>query len=370
MNELPVAVIGGGPAGTAAAIELRRRGREVLLVERSRYDGARIGESVPPPASQLFRELGVDESVWTRDAIPCHGIWSAWGGDELFERSFVFNPYGHGWHVDRRRLDASLAGEAEARGAEVLRGTKLLACERVDGHWQLTLDCGTRGASFLIDASGRSSILGALFGAPRVPYDRLLGVAQRYAVEGEPQPITMVEAAENGWWYSAPLPGGALIAVYLTDADLHPPTGRDGASRWEKLLRSTRQTRERVAGLTPDGEPQTVMADTYRVTCAGDDGWINTGAAAAGVDPLSSDGICFALRSGCDAARAVTGGHLALRTYASWLDAYFARYLEERREFYAAEMRWRDHPFWSRRAISFSPSARARSPSRGRAPRV
>ena len=35
-RELPVAIIGGGPAGTAAAIELRRCGREAIIFERSR----------------------------------------------------------------------------------------------------------------------------------------------------------------------------------------------------------------------------------------------------------------------------------------------------------------------------------------------
>ena len=354
-----VAVIGGGPAGTAAAIALRRRSRGVLIVEHGRYDEMRIGESVPPPAIQMFRELGVGDELWTCDAIPCHGIWSVWGSDEVFERSFIFHPYGHGWHVDRRKLDATLAAGAQRYGAELLCETKLIACEWCGDHWRLVLERHsrreTRTVSFLIDASGRSSILATMFGVRRVAYDRLIAVAQLFD-GGESPPVTFVESAENGWWYSAPLPGGALLAVYLTDADLHPPSGRD-AARLPQLLDAARHTSARTAGRAPHGPPRTMMADTYRARWPKDVQWINTGAAAVGIDPLSSDGICFALRSGCEAAmcadRHLRGDGDALEAYARSLDQYFAGYLAERAQFYAAEERWTDRPFWSRRPQRF-----------------
>jgi flavin-dependent dehydrogenase len=352
-----IAIIGGGPAGTAAAIALRCRGRDVLIVERSRYDEMRIGESVPPPAIQMLRELGVADELWTRDAIPCHGIWSAWGEEEVFERSFIFHPYGHGWHVDRRKLDARLAAEAERHGAELLCETKLIACEWCGDHWRLTLERDSRTemrtASFLIDASGRSSILATMFGVRRVAYDRLIAVAQLFDDDGESLPVTLVESVENGWWYSAPLPGGALLAVYLTDADLHPPSGRD-AVQLPQLLDAARYTSARTAGRAPHGPPRTMMADTYRAPWPKDARWINTGAAAVGVDPLSSDGICFALRSGCEAAmsadRHLRGDVNALDAYARSLDQYFEGYLAERAQFYAAEGRWEDRLFWLRRS--------------------
>ncbi len=54
-----VAILGGGPAGAAAAIELARHGRRVLVLERTLYEDVRIGETLPPQAAPWLRRLGV-----------------------------------------------------------------------------------------------------------------------------------------------------------------------------------------------------------------------------------------------------------------------------------------------------------------------
>ena len=51
------------------------------------------------------------------------GIASSWGGPNLYENDFIVNPYGPGWHLDRRRFDLMLAHAAQASGVEVLRGS-------------------------------------------------------------------------------------------------------------------------------------------------------------------------------------------------------------------------------------------------------
>jgi hypothetical protein len=48
--------------------------------------------------------------------LPSHGIQAAWGSAELFDTDFIFNPYGTGWHLDRRRFDAMLASHADQCG--------------------------------------------------------------------------------------------------------------------------------------------------------------------------------------------------------------------------------------------------------------
>lgn len=52
-----VAIIGGGPAGCAAAISLALSGLRVALLERTSYGPARVGETLPPAVQPLLREL-------------------------------------------------------------------------------------------------------------------------------------------------------------------------------------------------------------------------------------------------------------------------------------------------------------------------
>jgi flavin-dependent dehydrogenase len=123
-----VAVIGGGPAGSAAAVELCRRGHSVVILEHGFYESRRMGESVPPSARQIISELGLPLSLFAENSIPCEGIGGSWGSAEIYEKKFIFNPYGSGWHVDRQRLDLALARAAETCGAELLLGAKILSC--------------------------------------------------------------------------------------------------------------------------------------------------------------------------------------------------------------------------------------------------
>lgn len=108
-------ILGGGPAGCAAAIQLALAGQEVAILERSQYETQRVGEVLPPGAIPRLHRLG----VWdTFDSyLPSPGIVSVWGNPQPYENDFIFHPYGKGWHLDRRRFDESLAGLACAAGA-------------------------------------------------------------------------------------------------------------------------------------------------------------------------------------------------------------------------------------------------------------
>jgi 2-polyprenyl-6-methoxyphenol hydroxylase-like FAD-dependent oxidoreductase len=122
-HDYDVAVLGGGPAGAAASITLARAGRSVVVIEKSLYDRARIGETLPPVARRPLLNLLVWEQFVAAGHLPSSGNLSVWGDEELYQDHFIFNPYGQGWHLDRRRFSAMLAEAARQAGASLFRGS-------------------------------------------------------------------------------------------------------------------------------------------------------------------------------------------------------------------------------------------------------
>ncbi len=133
-----MAVVGGGPAGCAAAIGLARGGAEVVVVERSAYDGMRVGETLPPESRLLLEDLGVWDRFQDGGHSPSPGILAAWGRAEPYDNDFILNPYGCGWRVDRSRFDSMLASSARDAGAAVLTASAVDRCGRAAGGWCTT----------------------------------------------------------------------------------------------------------------------------------------------------------------------------------------------------------------------------------------
>jgi flavin-dependent dehydrogenase len=347
--EYDVAVIGGGPAGSVAALTLARHGLRAALIEGSRYERVRIGETLPPAARPELERLGLADA--TLGARPAYGNQSAWGERELRANPFLFDPRGHGWHVDRRRFDAQLAAAAHAAGAILLQGDAVGACIAGEhGGWRLAVAGRELTANALIDAGGRGARIARGLGAQRQIEDHLVGVAAHY--RSRDSGSTLVEAAADGWWYSAPLPDDRLVVMFMTDADLC--RGLTDARAWAAHLDASVHTRARVAGAAALAAPRVSSAVTQRLRRGPDArAWLAAGDAALAVDPLSSSGILRALSSGEIAAEAIAhrllGRMGAVDDYERWLDAQFADYLRERRAYYALETRWPDAAFWRRR---------------------
>ncbi|WP_206093236.1 NAD(P)/FAD-dependent oxidoreductase, partial [Pseudomonas viridiflava] len=125
-------------------------------------------------------------------------------------------------HLDRARFDAGLANAARSFGTQLVLGKRLKQVQKQDDGWRVDLSDDVQvQCRYLIDASGRSAWLGRAVGARTVQDDRLVGISAYFSSSDLPvESSSLVEAIPAGWWYSAPLPDGRMVAVLMTDADL------------------------------------------------------------------------------------------------------------------------------------------------------
>jgi flavin-dependent dehydrogenase len=357
-------VVGGGPAGSAAAISLAAHGRRTLLVHCPERKMLRVGETLGPNVALVLRRLGAWEDFIALGSEPCHGNQSAWGTAAADASSFIVNPVSQqGWHTDRDRFDAMLRGCAGRAGAAVLSNCRVLAVEIEQGEFHVRLDGGREIVPrAVVDATGRRASVARHLGARRVAIDRLVAAAARLSA---PRPLGgygLVEAVDGGWWFSAPLPGNRAIAAFLTDSDISRSYGLGQAWQWRALLERTALTRRRLRECS-FGRLEIFPAVSHRLKgralppfC------VAAGDAALAADPLSGSGVERALRSGiwaaCAIDQALAGSPQARSRYEDALDAEFAAYRMEREAIYALEARWPDALFWKRRRAAWTALSR------------
>jgi flavin-dependent dehydrogenase len=354
-----VLIVGAGPAGATAALNLAPMCR-VVLVERRKDSPIRIGEALPPAARRLLHDMGLIDGFIAQGHAPYYGNHSIWGQTAPAETDFLRDPDGHGWHLDRARFDGWLRHAAVARGATLLMPARLLTVRRGDELWQVRLATSggeeTVSAAFAIDAGGRAAGLARQIGARRRVTDRLVcGWVQGFARPmGRGSGLTVVEAAEEGWWYTAPVPDGRRVLAFLTDSDL---SAAHTAHDITRLTAGTVSAPEIRAILTesefvPISGGFTAAHSSVLEPCGGSR-WLGAGDAGISFDPLSSQGLLHALFSGLAAAEAahscLAGDSHAVPRYRRLMNSIYQAYRRRLDFYYASESRWPSAPFWQRR---------------------
>ena len=390
-----IAILGGGPAGTAFALSLKKHAPqlELAIIESSAYDRQRIGETLPPTVQPLLRQLGVWESFLAESHLPAYGTCSAWGSAQLESNEFIYSQHGRGWHLDRKRFDSMLAREAKTSGVHLLTSSTVTHSERLGDEWLLTVQqkkpfpptkphegsrrktesslpsfmfssCDFVGesfsisAKFIVDASGKNAAFATRHGARKQLFDQLLGAFVFFNCDAADS-YTMVEACEDGWWYSALLPEAGMVAAWMSDADFVKQRSLKEPAGWFDQLQQTTHTKRRLLPAEPLNTPTLHAAASHRLDRLTGDGWLAVGDAATSFDPLSSQGVFKALRTGILASYAVCDffkGRLSGRANLAGLQKYeqivaheFDAYLKTRAEVYGQERRWPNSPFWQRR---------------------
>lgn len=357
-TKFDIIILGGGPAGSSTALSLLQKGYSVAIVEKTDYSAIRAGETIQPQTSSLLNELKISEEVFNPH-IPSNAIQSVWGEASLKENNFIYNPYGHGWHLDRLKFDKQLIQHAEEAGATLFINSQVKTIiQHASGNWIIRLlhhsQTKTINARFIIDATGRSSFLVKQLGGVRKNVDHLIGLVTTSEIRYQPiqENFVLVESEKNGWWYSADIPGNKIVFAFMTDADLYKKEDYNAQNFYKKLLQTTNFTKKRYAGSLLENI-KIYAANSYIMTKTHGTNWMAIGDAAMAFDPLSSQGIYKAIKSGINAAAIIheqfTYNINALENYSNSLHATFEKYMHLRKLYYLQEKRWSQSLFWKRR---------------------
>jgi geranylgeranyl reductase family protein len=302
LNTFDALVIGAGPSGAVAARDLARAGARVALVDGSHPREKPCGGGVTGRALAL---VGA-----TLEA-----------GDGQFVDAVTFEAGGRAARValpgadflrifSRERFDAALLQHAVAAGATHIP-SRAISLSRVAGAWQVEAGGVSIAAPWLLGADGPAGIVRKQVFRPFER--RQLSIAAGSYVDGVQTGEIVIGFIDrpNGYLWSFPRPGHVAVgtcaqANETTTAEMHGVT-----DRWlDGYAPATGRARRRYAWPIPSLEARDVDAERP----AGD-GWMLLGDAAGLVDPITREGIFFALRSGMLAAAALGSGSPA-RAYA------------------------------------------------------
>jgi len=386
-SHFDVLIVGAGPAGCSAALTLLNHTTlKVGVIESSDLQRTAVGESVSSSMLNLLEYLqlpktlfqGATEANSSPCLIPTHGSTAFWGSDNATGRDSIFSPDASTYQLDRESFDLILLEQAMERGAEILPRSKITDLQFSDSshhnpHWQCQCQHDTHGAfnlsaEFIIDASGRNSVLSTKAGATRNSIDKLTGVGtfltRNSAINWPSEQI--IESTELGWWYAAALPNNRVVVTFFSDADILSSHRLNRPAQWRQLLNESRHLSHILGVHVPHDVQLWVRKANSSITHTESvPQFYAVGDAVCSFDPISSMGLGFAMTCASQAAvlisRALTQSkrepylqaltHYKIQ-YQQDIQRNFDDYLSLREHFYQQEQRWFDSPFWQRRQTS------------------
>ena len=320
-----VAIIGGGPAGSTAATLLSKAGRRVIVLEREKFPRFHIGESLLPFSMQTFTRLGLQEKLRAHFVEKFGGEIAEAGGEKAakfyFKDGFASRT-DRSYQVTRSKFDKMMLDHAGESGAEICEETSVDDVTFDDDGVTLRIrdleqagagDPGYKkigrelSAKFLIDASGRNSVIGNKFKLKR-SYQHLQKLSLFAHYEGLEREagidatLTRMVRTLDSWFWVIPLENDRTsIGIVLEAADFKK-SGLSAEEFFERAIAEQPLVRNRIGDGRRVSQVYTAADFSYRSEKLTGDRWLLAGDAAGFIDPVFSSGVFLAVLAGEQAA--------------------------------------------------------------------
>jgi flavin-dependent dehydrogenase len=357
-----VAILGGGPAGSALAIFLVRLGAEVTLFDDGRRPELLVGESLVPAVIPILKRLGIEDETAAFSRVK-PGVSFIWSPTDRFSFTFArFAPavFPYAYNIPRPRFDEAMLARAVACGVErVVTHARLEPVTEEGGELRLARETlaaapalGGRQPDLIVDATGRARLGARALKIPAHlgPRNDVAHFAhfENFGWDEAPGQV-LIRRLEAGWAWCIPLQDKLSVGIVVGRQDCV----RLGASPAERLERAI--AADFWLSAIASGSKRVTAVATYAnyqlISQRGvGPGWVMVGDAFGFVDPMLSPGVFLALRSSELVADAV-GPFLqksatpspaeleqALRPYATLQTAMLAAWLDLVATFYDGRM--------------------------------
>lgn len=320
-RDTEVLIIGGGPAGSTAAILLRQKGYQVTLLEKDRHPRFHIGESLLPANLDLFERLGVAEKIrdigmqkWGAEFIsPWHGRGETFEFSESWDHT-----HSYAYQVRRSDFDEILIRRAAESAAQVIEGCCVIQVDFAPpsaGGGALVLARNEDGTEqswrcrFVLDASGRDTFLANRLGTKQrnrrhnsaALYGHYEG-AERH--EGRRAGNISLYWFDHGWFWLIPLADGATsVGAVVWPYYLKRRSG-DLTTFFTETIALCPPLDARLKNARLVTEVQATGNYSYTSKRSHGECYLLLGDAYAFIDPVFSSGVWLAMHSaeaGCEA---------------------------------------------------------------------
>jgi len=325
-NQFDALVIGGGPAGSAAAAVIAEAGHRVKVFERERFPRYRVGESLLPFTFHPLERLGLIEQMRRSAFVKKHSVQFVSPSGKASQPFYFFKRYDRDtvaqtWQVFRSEFDLMMLENAVAKGAEVQQETQVMELLR-EGTRVVGVRTQRQGepaeeyyAPITLDCSGREAFAAVRQGW-REGDPRLHKVAVWTYYRGTPRgegidagATTVAFIPERGWFWHIPLHDDRVSGGVVADGKYLSRGGvKDPATIFAREVEQNLWIRDRLQAGEQFGPHYLTGEYSFHSRHCGTEGLLLVGDAFCFLDPVFSSGLMLALKSGVMAGEAVHEG--------------------------------------------------------------